>query len=114
MVMISNATYPAYGPRPAAWSENIIGNLLRGRLGFDDVVITDSLDATASVRGWSTAAAALRSAASGADLLLVTGSEPTSQDVYERLVDAAGDGTLTAASLQRSYDRILALKRGLA
>ena len=113
MVMISNATYPAYGPRPAAWSQNVIGSVLRGQLGFTGVVITDSLDAAASVRGWSTAAAAVRSAASGADLLLITGSEPTSQSVYERLVAAARDGTLSARSLQQSYARIVALKRRL-
>ncbi len=99
MVMLSSATYTALGPAPGAWSPPIIGGLLRSQLGFDGVVITDSLDSAAGLRGWATPQAALRSAAAGADLLLITGSTATSQGTYVTLVAAARSGALPRAGL---------------
>ena len=82
MVMLSSATYTALGPLPGAWSPRIIGDLLRSQLGFGGVVITDSLDSAAGLRGWATPEAAMRSAAAGADLLLITGSTETSRALH--------------------------------
>ena len=48
--MVANATYPAYdAERPASLSPRVIDGLLRRRLGFDGVVITDDLGAGALV-----------------------------------------------------------------
>jgi beta-glucosidase-like glycosyl hydrolase len=76
-------------------------------------VITDSLDSAAGLRGWATPEAAMRSAAAGADLLLITGSTETSEGTYVELFAAARSGALPRDGLQQSYDRILALKRRL-
>jgi beta-N-acetylhexosaminidase len=113
VVMLSSATYTALGPLPGAWSPQIIGGLLRSQLHFGGVVMTDSLDSAAGLRGWTTPQAAMRSAAAGADLLLITGSTATSQGTYDVLVAAARSGTLPRAALEQSYERILALKRRL-
>ena len=52
MIMLSNATYPAYDRVNAAgWSHAISTTLLRGGLGFKGVTITDSLTGTANARG---------------------------------------------------------------
>jgi hypothetical protein len=61
----------------------------------------------------SVASAAVLSAQAGTDLLRVTGSEAESDAVYDRLLAAAESGRLSGRSLERSYARILALKRGL-
>src|SRR5439155_1695604 len=47
LVMVSNAGYRAYDPSglPAVLSRRIVTGLLRGKLGFDGVVISDSLSA---------------------------------------------------------------------
>jgi beta-N-acetylhexosaminidase len=113
IVMLSTAVYPALDWRAAAWSPPIIHNLLRGRLGFAGVTITDSLDSAAAVRHESITGAALKSAKAGADLLLVTGSEAESQGVYKQLLAAARSGRLPAAGLTASYNRILTLKSRL-
>jgi beta-N-acetylhexosaminidase len=113
MVMLSSATYTALGTQAGAWSRRIIEGLLRSQLGFRGVVITDSLDSAAGLRGWATPQAALRSAKAGADLLLITGSAGTSEGTYIDLLAAARSGQLPRDALQRSYDRILELKRRL-
>jgi beta-N-acetylhexosaminidase len=111
--MLSTAVYPAYSPRAAAWSKAIATKLLRGTLGFKGVTITDSLGSAAAVRHAGESLLAVRCARRGDDLLLVTGSETASQQVYEDLLAKARSGAITAANLQASYDRIMKLKARL-
>ena len=114
MIMLSNATYAAYdGVNAAGWSSAIGTTLLRHDLGFAGVTITDSLDGTAHSRGLSTRVLAVRAAAAGTDMILMTGSEATTASVFTTLLDDAEDGALPIAPLQASYDRILALKASL-
>ncbi len=110
LVMVSNASYAALGDEPAAWSPRV-QLLLRGELGFQGVTITDALDGAATTRGRSLSSAAALASQAGVDLLLLTGSEASSDAVYERLVTLAEAGRISLPSLQRSYDRIVALKR---
>src|SRR5215212_3572920 len=113
IVMLSNATYPAWDPRYAAgWSVAINTTLLRTQLGFKGVTMTDSLDGTAAARGYATSYLALRAAQAGTDMLLVTGSETTSARVFSSLVDQARAGHISLTRLRASYNRILALKTG--
>jgi beta-N-acetylhexosaminidase len=114
IVMLSNATYTAYDPANAAgWSHAIGVDLLRDDLGFRGITITDSLDGTAHARGVTTASLAIRAAAAGTDLILVTGSEATSAQVFTALFQAARTGTIARSTLNASYGRIRDLKAGL-
>lgn len=115
LIMLSNAIYPAYDPWNAAgWSRTIGTYLLRGQLGFRGVTITDSLDGAAHARSTPVAPLAVRAARAGTDLLLVTGSEPSSQQAYRAVLRAAGDGRIDHARLLASYRRIVALKTMLS
>jgi hypothetical protein len=69
VVMLSTAIYPALDDRAAAWSWPIIHGLLRNRLGFHGVTMTDSLDTAAAARGLTDPVLALRGAEAGADRL---------------------------------------------
>ena len=74
LVMVSHALYPALDPEHiASQSPAVLQDLLRGELGFDGVVITDSLEAEAVLARSPVEVAAERSLAAGADLLLMTG-----------------------------------------
>jgi beta-N-acetylhexosaminidase len=113
MIMLSNATYSAYDPDNAAgWSAAISDTLLRGDLGFTGVTITDSLAGTAKARGLSPGALAIRAARAGTDVILVSGTEAATRSVYAALVKAVTSGSISATTLQASYERILALKAG--
>lgn len=109
VILLSTAVYPAYAPKAAAWSRGIAQTLLRKDLGFAGVTITDSLNA-AAVRRTGPALLAIRSALVGIDLLLVTGSESSSQAVYQAVLRDARSGAIPLANLQASYARILKLK----
>jgi beta-N-acetylhexosaminidase len=115
IVMLSNATYPAYDKVNAAgWSRAISVDLLRHDLRFDGVTITDSLDGTAHARGVTTASLAIRAAAAGTDLLLVTDSEATSADVFAALDEAAASGSIARSTLAAAYAHILTLKAAIS
>jgi beta-N-acetylhexosaminidase len=114
LIMLSNATYPAYDPVHAAgWSPAIVGTLLRGDLGYTGATITDSLDGTAKARGISARRLAAAAARAGTDLILTTGSESATRLVFAYLVQEATAGSIPTATLRASYTRILALKSGL-
>jgi beta-N-acetylhexosaminidase len=113
LIMLSNATYPAYDPLDGAgWSPAIVGTLLRHDLGYTGATITDGLDGTAHARGTTPSRLAILAAAAGTDLILITGSEPESRKVFASLVAAAESGAIPRAALEASYARILALKTG--
>ena len=114
MIMLSNAWYLAWDADNAAgWSKTIGTDLLRGQLGFQGVTITDSLNGIAAAMGVSTKSLAIKAAAAGTDMILVTGSEASSTAVYKALIAAANAGTISLDGLGQSYQRILALKAGL-
>jgi beta-N-acetylhexosaminidase len=111
VIMLSTAVYPAYSHKAAAWSHAIAVTLLRGDLAFHGVTVTDSLTSAAIVRGTTPMVLAVRSATVGVDLLLVTGSEATSQAAFNAVLDQARSGAIPLTSLKASYSRILTLKK---
>jgi beta-N-acetylhexosaminidase len=114
LVMLSNATYTAYDTRNAAgWSHALSYGLLRTDLGFHGLTITDSLDGTAHARGVSVSSLAVKSAHAGTDLILLTGSEAASREVFTALYDAARTSAIARSTLLASYARIHALKSGI-
>ena len=114
LVMLSNATYDAWDASNAAGWSGVIGTtMLRDQLGFKGVTITDSLAGTAKARGTSERALAVRAAAAGTDMLLLTGSEADTAAAFDGLVASATDGAIPMAALEASYERILALKAGV-
>jgi beta-N-acetylhexosaminidase len=104
LVMVSNASYTAYGGRPAAWSPQVLGVL--GELGFEGATITDALDALAATQRVLLDEAAFRAARAGVDLLLFVGSERSTERVFDRLLGEARAGRLPRAALERSAERI--------
>jgi beta-N-acetylhexosaminidase len=111
LIMLSNATYSAYDSANAAgWSHAISVGLLRTTLGFTGVTMTDSLSGIASARGVSPTTLAVRAAQAGTDMILVTGSEASTKATYASLLLDAENGSISSATLQTSYNRILALK----
>jgi beta-N-acetylhexosaminidase len=109
-VMLSTAGFPAYDPTgtPTALSRPLIKGLLRGRLGFGGLTITDALQ---SPTGHDEVTAGVLAARAGADMLLYTDSAPGELSALER---ALRSGRLSHAEAAASYQRIVALKRQVA
>ena len=112
-VMTAHVRVPVVtGTAPATLSRPALTELLRGELGFDGVVITDSME-MAAVRGTvGMAEGAVLALAAGADLLC-TGGELRGREVVEPMVEAivqaVEDGRLAAERLADAVSRVLAL-----
>jgi beta-N-acetylhexosaminidase len=113
LIMLSNATYPAYDSVNAAGWSTAINRFLRGQLGFTGVTITDSLTGTAKARGRPVSAFATGAARAGTDLILLTGSEASTRATFATLLAKARQGTISLTTLRASYARIAAMKAGL-
>jgi len=113
LVMVGHARYPALdAANIASQSPAIVHGLLRRRLGFRGVTITDSLEARAVLLRSSVDTAALHSLEAGVDILLTTGpgSYPS---VYRRLLAAARGEPAVRRRVDESAARVLGLKRAL-
>jgi beta-N-acetylhexosaminidase len=113
LVMVSHALYPAFDPSAiASQSHAITTGLLRGELGFQGTIVTDSMEAQAVLAVSGIADAAERSVRAGADLLLMTGSASWNE-IHPRLVDVARRDPALRERVRESAARVLALKREL-
>jgi beta-N-acetylhexosaminidase len=106
LIMASHALYPALDPDYiASQSPAILQDLLRGELGFDGVVITDSLEAEAVLARSSVEVAAERSLAGGADLVLMTGRGSWIH-VFPYLLQRARHSPALRARIAESAERV--------
>jgi beta-N-acetylhexosaminidase len=113
MVMASNAAYPAYDEEPAWRSRRLLEGILRRRLGFEGVVISDDLGAGAVVAGGSDEGeAAIGAAEAGVDLLLFALSD--GRAAHAALRRALRSGELERRRLVASCDRVTALRERFA
>ena len=113
LVMASHALYPDVdAARIASQSPEILTELLRERLGFRGVVVTDSMEAEAVLDRSDVATASERSLLAGADLLLLTGSG-SFRPVSQRLNASAARSAAVRARLRQAALRVVALKREL-
>jgi beta-N-acetylhexosaminidase len=112
LVMVSTAVYPKLdgSKRPAAFSSTIIGGLLRKKLGFKGVTVTDSLTAPAADRIPRTATRAMLA---GSDLLIF-GAESASERGYSTLLGDEAGSLRLQNRLTQAAARIRALKAWLA
>jgi beta-N-acetylhexosaminidase len=100
--------------RPASLSPTIMKGVIRGRLGFKGVLMTDSLIMGALPKGQEPQAAAAAFAA-GADILLLAGNVDIAPAVFEEAIDRVialvTSGRVPESRVDGSLARVLALKR---
>jgi beta-N-acetylhexosaminidase len=110
LVMIGHARYPALDPDDiASQSQPILRDLLRRDMGFEGVVVTDSMEAAASLATGDITTISERALRAGADLLLLTG-QGSFAPVSEHLLEAARESTGLRLRVRESAARVLALK----
>jgi beta-N-acetylhexosaminidase len=111
LIMLSHALYPDLDPnRIASQSRAIVSGLLRERLGYDGVVVTDSIEAQAVLDRSGVGRAAERSVRAGADLILTTGSASWNQ-IHPWLLREARASPAFRERVRESAARVLELKR---
>lgn len=113
-VMVSTAVYTQIDPSaPAAFSPAVVGGLLRGRLGFDGLVVTDDLSGAEQVQQWSPADRAIAAIDAGVDLVLVSKVPQVAPEMVGAVVHQARVDPQFAAKVDAAFTRVLAAKSAL-
>ncbi|MEU5155039.1 glycoside hydrolase family 3 N-terminal domain-containing protein [Glycomyces sp. NPDC021274] len=109
MVMSGHLQFPALDDslKPATLSAPILTGLLRERLGFQGVVVTDSLEMEGVRTEYGDERVPVMALQAGADLLLMP---PDFQLAFEAVLAAVESGELTEERIDASVRRLLALK----
>ncbi|MDE6828880.1 MAG: beta-N-acetylhexosaminidase, partial [Lachnospiraceae bacterium] len=109
MVMIGHISVPAItgSDIPASLSEQIITGCLREELGYQGIVVTDSMSMGAIVNTYTSADAAVRALQAGCDMLLMP---QDFQAARQAVLDAVKDSVLSEERLDESLRRIFRVK----
>ncbi len=114
-VLVAHARYPALDAAwPASLSASVIDGLLRRRLGFTGLVLSDDLEMRAVAGTWGVGTAAARFLEAGGDLLLVCRDAGARDAALEAVRELPGAGRLSleAARARRAGLRALVSRGG--
>lgn len=113
VVMVAHVYFPGIEDDlnlPATISKKVVTELLRGKLGYQRVVVTDCLEMKAITEGIGTVEAALRALQAGADLIMISHSYDLQINTIERINEAIITGELSEETIDKATKRIIALK----
>ncbi len=110
-IMVSHIRYSKLDPHwPASLSSEIAGSLLRGRLGYKGLVITDDLDMGAIANHYDIKTAVDRALRAGVDIALTCRPGAEAEQAFEKILESAGKDTCIYREHILSAGRALGLK----
>jgi beta-N-acetylhexosaminidase len=111
MIMVTHVLVPAIDPvLPATLSPKLVQGVLRGELGYDGVVMTDSLYMNAIWQHYNLGEAAVLAVIAGDDLLEGAWSSDSMGWMLSALHVAISQGRISQARIEQSARRVLMLK----
>ncbi|MEN9657443.1 MAG: hypothetical protein RL571_908 [Pseudomonadota bacterium] len=119
LMMTSHICYPQIDPEyPATLSRAILQDVLRKKLGFKGIVISDSMNMGAIRRNFSPVDAAIIAFKAGIDMMMLSEEHYDHNDNYlenqlamiAAIVRAVEDGRMPEADLNKIVERVVAFK----
>ncbi len=121
MVMTSHIIFSALDPeRPATLSPVILGDLLRGELGFDGLIVSDSMNMHSMKRNYDPADAAIQGFKAGVDLMMLAEEHydhdaglylANQRALIRAVIQAVDSGRISHERVDDAVTRVLRLKR---
>ena len=111
MIMVTHVIVPEIDPNlPATLSPAVVQGTLRDKLGYDGVVMTDSLYMEGIALHYTLPQAAVMSVEAGDDLLEGAFDTYSMRGMIQAIKDAMSAGRISQARIDQSVRRILTLK----
>ncbi|WP_099206039.1 glycoside hydrolase family 3 protein [Scatolibacter rhodanostii] len=95
---------------PASLSFRMMTELLRDEMGYEGIIITDSMQMKAITNQYDSASAAVKAIQAGADIVLMP---QNFLEAYQGVLQAIKEGAITQERINQSLQRILAVRLGL-
>src|SRR5699024_9423496 len=111
MIMTAHILLPHIDPDyPATISKKVIHDLLREKINFTGVIITDDMTMQGLTDHFEIGQAAVQSIQAGSDIILVAHEYETIFSVYDALKTAIENDEINEDRLDESLERIIKLK----
>ncbi len=112
-VMVSHILYPRFQqvPLPATMSRDIVTGLLKDRMGFRGLAISDCMMMDAIAKYYGTAEGCLASAKAGMDLIFVSHDPNLAGRAADAIRDALLAGDINEDEAARSLEKMILAKR---
>jgi beta-N-acetylhexosaminidase len=115
MIMTAHVVFAALdAKRPATLSEQVVTGLLRGKLGYRGVIVSDDLDMRAIAGQMGVDVAAVQAIRAGCDVLLLCCNEQYQAQAEEALIKAAESDSEFRRRVGESAARVRAMKQAHA
>jgi beta-N-acetylhexosaminidase len=115
VIMTAHVIYTAWDEKnTATFSKTILQDILRQRLGFQGVIMSDDLEMKAVEKYFPFDAFPRMGIEAGLDMFLICNSVEKTKTLHNQLIRDVDDGTIPTAPIQQSVERILRLKKNLA
>ena len=112
-VMTSHILYPQIEPEniPATMSRRIMTGILREKLGFRGIIVSDCMEMAAIRANYGVSEGTLAAFRAGVDLVEITHHPLWCCEAAQRILDAAENGELDMNEMEASVQRILDAKK---
>ena len=112
VVMTAHVIYSAWDSElPATFSPNILKNILRGKLGFGGLIITDDLEMKAVEKHIPFDSISKLGSAAGVDLYLICHDREKILSLQDQMIRNIDEGHIDKTSVEVSVQRIIDVKK---
>lgn len=110
-ILVSHLKYPSIDEKyPASLSPAIMEKLLREKMGYKGIIITDDMDMGAIARYYDSSDFGVKAVQAGADIVLICHEYSHGQDAYSGILEAVRSGAISEKRIDASVMRILKAK----
>jgi len=111
-IMTAHIAVPSIDPsnKPATLSHKIITGLLREKMGYDGLVITDDMEMRAVTGNSGIGSATVEAVLAGCDIITIVWTDSAKQESYKALMNAVKKGVISEQRINESVKRILSVK----
>jgi beta-N-acetylhexosaminidase len=112
-IMSAHIVFPAVDSsgNPATLSRAVMTGLLRERLGFKGLAVSDDMGAMRAITdNFAPGDAAVRAVQAGVDLIILSAEYPRQKQARDALLGAVQDGRITQDRLQQAVMNVLVVK----
>lgn len=116
VIMVAHAFYPAFeggankSRTPASLSSRIVTDLLRTKLDFQGMAISDDMEMGAITESISFSEAMVAAVEAGEDMMLICQTPARIEEGAEALIQAIKDGRISPRRMENSINRIARIK----
>lgn len=110
-MMTAHVVYPQIDTLPATLSKKILDGILRKKLKYSGVIISDDMEMSAIANSMSIPEASVEALKAGVDLLLVCKSLELASQVHEAIIRSVENKKLPKARVEKALSRIAKMKK---